>query len=139
MNALIIIDYNPKDKVPPINESFLDKYLVMCYTNYGPEGTLSVAVRRDEKVCFSGVVIRHATKQLRTPEKLPVLWNASYNYMSKNLLNLMSNKCTNQNHAKHTFYVVKNLEDLSELAEMYNLQNSKFLEILQERFKVVKP
>ena len=133
---MLTIDYNPKDKVPPIAESFLDKYVVMCYTSYGSEGTLSHAIRHDDRVCFSGVVLCDATKQLRNPEELPIIWNTHYNYISKNLLQLMSNKFTLQNHAKHTFYVVKNLDDLSIIIEMYNLQNSKFLKIIQN--KVVK-
>ena len=133
----MIIDYNPSDKVPPINESFLEKYLVMCYTSYGAEGTLSYAIRHDDRVCFSGVVVRDATKQLRNIKSSPVIWDTHYNHICKNLLHLMSNKCTFQNHAKHTFYVVKDFDDLSVIIEMYNLQNSEFLKVIQN--KVVKP
>ena len=136
MNIIIIINYNPKDKIPPIKESYLDKYLILCYSQYIGGSTLSYAVRHDNRVCFSGISMYVASTyfgQLKVddPNELPKIWSVHYNSISKNLLQLLTNKWNTQTRSKHICYIIKDRSDLNIIKFLYNLQGSRFLEVLE--------
>ena len=135
MITTLIIDYSPADKVPPIKESFLNKYVILCYSRYNiVDSTLSYAVRNRDKVCFSGVAIKSNT--ITDPNEIPRIWSTHYNVTSINLLHLMSNKWNTQRGATHIYYIVKDLSDLSIISDMYNLQGSKFLRVLENILRI---
>lgn len=126
---MITIDYDVRDRVPPILESDIDKNLVVCWTDFGTHEVIYYAIRniQDHTVSFRGFWLEYPHDDLRT---YSTAWNRA-----STLINLMINKITAQSRYQHTFYVVENKTELRELIKKLRIINDHFVEEVSARFR----
>jgi hypothetical protein len=126
---MITIDYDVRDRVPPILESDIDRNLVLCWTDFRTHDVIYYAIRniQDHTVSFRGFWLQYPHEELRT---FSTRWNRA-----STLINLMINKITDQYEYQHIFYVVENETELRELIKKLRIINDHFVEEVSARFR----
>jgi len=77
-----VIDYNPKDRVPPIKESYLKTKIIISDLQGTACHFVSYAKKDETGICFYGAVTGDHWQFVRK-------WSGSYNKGYKNLIDVM--------------------------------------------------